>query len=211
MGFENPETFWDAKLAGDDYHFGRLPNDFLTQAETRLHKPSEILCVADGEGRNSAWLAQQGHRVTAFDISSVGVRKAQRLASELDVSVDYQQCRIEDWDWRDNRFDVVVAIFIQFTPPDTRRWLWQQIHQTLRPNGLLVLQGYSPAQLRYKTGGPSNVDHLYTENLLHNELAAFTLLECVEYESVLNEGPGHNGQSALVRAIAQKSLKLQSA
>lgn len=204
MHFDNPETFWDTKLAGDEYHFGRLPNEFLTQAASRFPSTCDVLCIADGEGRNGVWLAQQGHRVTAFDISTVGISKAQRLASELGVVVDHQQCRLEDWAWTDNRFDVVVAIFIQFTPPDTRRWLWQQIHQTLRPNGLLVIQGYSPAQLQYKTGGPSNVAHLYTEELLHEELTAFKLLECVEYESVLCEGLGHRGRSALVRAIARK-------
>ena len=204
IGFDNPETFWDSKLAGDEYHFGRLPNEFLTLAASHFPSSCDVLCVADGEGRNSAWLAQQGHRVTAFDISSVGISKAKRLASELGVVVDYQQCRLEDWAWTPSRFDVVVAIFIQFTPPDTRRWLWEQIHQTLRTNGLLVIQGYSPAQLEYKTGGPSNLAHLYTKNLLHSELTSFKLLECFEYESVLNEGPGHSGQSALVRAIAQK-------
>jgi hypothetical protein len=66
------------------------------------------------------------------------------------------------------------------------------------------LQGYTPAQLALRTGGPSNPEHLYTKALLEDELSAFSRLDCSEYEQVLQEGPGHNGRSALVRAVARK-------
>ena len=204
LGFEDPESFWNDKLRGEEYHFGRRPNEFLTRIAPTFPAAADVLCVADGEGRNSAWLAQLGHRVTAFDISTVGLGKARKLSAELGVSVDYHQSSVENWHWTAEQYNVVVAIFIQFTPPAKRRWLWQQIHTTLRPNGLLVIQGYSPTQLIFKTGGPSNVEHLYTEALLKQELSAFKELQCSEYEQVLREGPGHNGRSALVGAVARK-------
>lgn len=202
--FEDPESFWNEKLSGEEYHFGRLPNVFLQHAAKGFHASSTILCVADGEGRNSTWLAQQGHQVTAFDISSVGLSKARRLSEACGVQVDYQRSSIEEWHWEAARYDVVAAIFIQFATPITRRWLWGQIHQTLKPGGLLVLQGYTPAQLALRTGGPSNPEHLYTKVLLEDELSAFSRLDCSEYEQVLQEGPGHNGRSALMRAVARK-------
>ena len=45
------------------------------------------LAVADGEGRNSVWLALQGLLVDAFVISPVGVAKADELACRTGVSV----------------------------------------------------------------------------------------------------------------------------
>ena len=83
--FSDGASMWDQRFSGDDYLFGREPNDYLRSKAPLLPAGGSVLCVADGEGRNSVWLAQQGLKVQAFDISEVGVAKARLLALEAGV------------------------------------------------------------------------------------------------------------------------------
>lgn len=205
-GFANPAQTWDARFSTDDYIFGTAPNAWLTQHRDLLAPSSRVLAVADGEGRNSVWLAQQGLQVDAFDISPVGVSKATRLAQQSNVQVNYQVCGVDDFDWKVGEYDAVVAIFIQFADPDTRATLFNRMKSALKPDGVILLQGYTPKQLDYKTGGPPNLDHLYTEELLRDAFGDMTLLELQAYEAVLREGTQHSGQSALIGLVARKSF-----
>ena len=203
-GFANPAQTWDARFSTDDYIFGTTPNVWLTQHRDLLAPGSRVLAVADGEGRNSVWLAQQGMQVDAFDISPVGVGKATRLAQEANVQVNYQVRSVDNFDWKVGEYDAVVAIFIQFADPDTRATLFKRMKSALKPDGLMLLQGYTPKQLDYKTGGPPNLDHLYTEELLRDAFGDMSILELRAYEAVLREGTQHSGQSALIGLVARK-------
>ena len=204
-GFANPAQTWDARYSTDDYIFGTAPNAWLTQHRDLLPAGGRVLAVADGEGRNSVWLAQQGMHVDAFDISPVGVAKANSLAQQVNVEVNYQVCGADKFDWKPEAYDAVVAIFIQFADPDARARLFANMKSVLKPNGLILLQGYTPKQLDYKTGGPPNLDHLYTEELLRDAFGDMSLLELQAYEAVLREGTQHSGQSALIGLVARKS------
>lgn len=205
-GFANPAQTWDARFSTDDYIFGTAPNAWLAQHRDLLPEDGRVLAVADGEGRNSVWLAQQGMQVDAFDISPVGVSKASKLAQQANVQVNYQVCGADEFDWKPEVYDAVVAIFIQFADPDTRTKLFANMKSVLKPNGLILLQGYTPKQLDYKTGGPPNLDHLYTEELLRDAFGDMTLLKLQAYEAVLREGTQHSGQSALIGLVARKFL-----
>ena len=205
-GFANPAQTWDARYSTDDYIFGTAPNAWLTQHRDLLAPGSRVLAVADGEGRNSVWLAQQGMQVDAFDISPVGVAKANKLAQQANVQVNYQLSGADKFDWKPEAYDAVVAIFIKFADHDARTRLFANMKSVLKPNGMILLQGYTPKQLDYKTGGPPNLDHLYTEELLRDAFGDMTLLELQAYETVLREGTQHSGQSALVGLVARKSL-----
>jgi len=139
-GFDDPGATWDARFDRDDYIFGTAPNVFLAAQRPRLVAGQRALCVADGEGRNSVWLAQQGLVVSAFDVAPRGVAKARALAARCGVSVDYQVARVEDWPWTPAAFEVVAAIFVQFAPPALRERMFAGMLQTLRPGGWLLLQ-----------------------------------------------------------------------
>jgi 2-polyprenyl-3-methyl-5-hydroxy-6-metoxy-1,4-benzoquinol methylase len=202
--FADARATWDARFDRDDYIFGIAPNVFLASQAHRLRPWQRALCVADGEGRNSVWLAQQGLRVAAFDISAVGMRKAQALATRAGVAVDYEVAGIEDYAWRQAAFDLVVAIFIQFATPAERARLFVQMVDALVPGGLLLLQGYTPRQNLYRTGGPGRDDHLYTPELLRAAFAAHEILELREHDDVLDEGTQHAGMSALIDCVVRK-------
>jgi len=163
---------------------------------------SSVLCVADGEGRNSVWLAGQNHQVHAYDISEVGVAKALQLAADAGVSVDFNVSSCDEWRWAPHSHDAVVAIFIQFADPAMRSRLFANMARALRPGGVLILQGYTPKQLEYKTGGPGELSHLYTVDLVRDAFKDLTIHELVEYEAELNEGSRHAGRSALLGMVA---------
>lgn len=161
--------------------------------------------MADGEGRNSVWLARQELLVDAFDLSDVGVRKAETLARIGNVSVNLSVEDCNSRTWLDNRYDGIAAIFVQFADPPMRERLFQNMMRTLKPGGILVLQGYTPKQLEYKTGGPPFIDHLYTPTMLQEVFASMHILDLVEYEDEMTEGTQHYGCSALVGMVARKT------
>lgn len=195
---------WDERYAGEDYHFGTEPNAFLATQSSLLQPGMTCLAVADGEGRNGVWLAQQGLDVLAVDASSVALAKARKLAQQRGVTVKFEQVDLTQWNWGEDRFDVVAAIFIQFAAPDLREQMFAHIKRCLKPGGLLLLHGYTPRQLEYKTGGPSQAENLYTEALLRKAFADMEILHLREHDDVIREGAGHSGMSALIDLVARK-------
>lgn len=194
---------WNERFSASDYIFGTAPNAFLA-SKAALFKPGQrALCVADGEGRNSVWLAEQGLEVTAFDISPVGVAKAQRLAADRGVRVVHEVASVYDWPWPQAQFDVVAAIFVQFADPAMRSFLFERMARSLKPGGLVLIEGYTPKQLEYNTGGPSKLENLYTAELLRSSFEGFEVLELREYEAELEEGSRHAGTSALIDFVAR--------
>ena len=203
-GFADPAGTWNQRFAADGYLFGTAPNEWLREHAGVWSAGQRVLCVADGEGRNSVWLARQGLQVEAFDVAQAGVAKARRLADEAEVSVAYHVAGCDEWPWAVDAYDVVVAVFVQFADPEMRERLFANIMRALKPGGLVVLQGYTPKQLEYKTGGPGALSHLYTADLLRRAFASLQIVDLVEYEAELHEGARHAGRSALVGLVARK-------
>lgn len=200
------EAFWSARYrdAGDDYLFGTAPNKFLAAQAEHFSAGMSVLSVADGEGRNAVWLAEQGCQVTATEISPVALEKAAKLARSRHAAVDFLQADILNWDWPQEAFDAVVGIFIQFATPAERPRQLYGMKQAVKSGGLLLLQGYTPKQLEYKTGGPSAVENLYTAEMLREAFADWEIVLLHEHEEVISEGSAHVGRSALIDLVAHK-------
>ncbi len=210
--------FWDERYSAPGYLFGEAPNRFL-HSQAHLLKPGwQTLAVADGESRNGVWLAAQGLQVHAVDGSAVAQDKARALAARQGVAVleanapppaGKGSLRLEvadlfAWEWPPARYDLAVAIFIQFAPPAQRPRMIEGIKQSVKPGGLLILQGYTPKQVEYKTGGPSDPAHLYTEAMLREWFGSWDILHLREHEDTIEEGAGHAGRSALIDLVARK-------
>src|SRR5512135_2883059 len=158
--------FWNARYADSSYLFGTEPNAFLVTQAGLLRPGQKVLAVADGEGRNGVWLARQGLDVLSVDFSPVALEKAGKLAAQAGVTLRTETVDLLHWDWGKDRFDAIVAIFIQFVGSQQRQSIHQNTVEALKPGGTLILQGYTPKQLEYGTGGPSNPDNLYTAETL---------------------------------------------
>ena len=99
---------------------------------------------------------------------------------------------------------MVAEIFTQFSDPEQRRAKWDGMKRALKQGGLLILQGYTPKQLDYGTGGPKQLDHLYTRELLEAEFAGWRDMRIVEEELEMHEGAAHSGKSAVIGFTALK-------
>ena len=200
MSFE----FWNARYDTEEYVFGTAPNVFLASQTAYLKPGRHALAIADGEGRNGVWLAQQGLKVHAIDFSPAALAKAAKLAAERGVQVEFEQADVLNWAWPEAAYDVVVAIFIQFVPPPERERIVEGIRRTLKPGGTLILQGYTPKQIEYGTGGPSNPANMYVEADLRRWFGDWTIAHLAEHESHISEGAHHHGMSALIDLVAIK-------
>lgn len=201
---DTPQDFWNGKFQGEDYFFGREANAFV-QSQASLFQPGlHVLCVADGEGRNGVFVARQGARVTSVDFSAPALEKATRLADEFGVEIRTELQDLYAWKGGEGAYDIVLAIFIQFAPPEMRKLLFNNIKDMVKPGGLVVMQGYRPEQVDYKTGGPPHAENMYTSKLLREAFADFEIQHLQEHDSVISEGSGHDGLSALIDLIARR-------
>ena len=198
------ESFWNNRFASESYVFGTRAAAFLVDNAHYIPPGSRVLAPADGEGRNSVFLAELGQRVVATDIAEEGIAKAKKLAKARGVSVEFRQLDLQGWQWPEAEFDAAVAIFIQFAPPAFRDEIFAGLKRTVRPGGVVLLHGYTPKQLEYRTGGPSVVEQLYTEELLRAAFADWELMRLQAYERELDEGAGHKGRSAVIDLIARR-------
>lgn len=204
MTDESELALWNANYAGETYLFGMEPNRFLASQAARLPPHGRALSIADGEGRNGVWLAQQGLAVTSVEFSPAAIAKARRLALQRGVTIETVQADLTSWDWGVARFDVVVGIFFQFVGPVPRAAIFRRMQEVLLPGGLLLIEGYTPAQLAHRTGGPSQVENLYTEALLRESFASMEILHLAEYEAELAEVTRHVGVSAVIDLVARQ-------
>jgi SAM-dependent methyltransferase len=204
QSFPDATGTWNRRFEADGYIFGTEPNAYLRQHAPLWQPDSRVLSVADGEGRNSVWLAGQGMIVDAFDISRVGVEKARKLAKAAAVSVAFSVSDCDSWPWPADAYDGIAAIFVQFADPPMRARLFANMIRALKPGAILILQGYTPKQLEYKTGGPPLPSHLYTADMLRGAFAAMEVLDLREYEADLTEGTQHHGRSAVIGLVARK-------
>lgn len=194
---------WDKRYAEPGYLFGTEPAAFLAREAGVIAPGARVLCLADGEGRNSVYLAGLGLDVVAMEASGVALGKARDLAKLRGVTVEFRQSGIEDWDW-DQPFDAVVGVFIQFAPPAMRKAIHRGIARAVVPGGLVLLHGYAPRQIGYGTGGPPVVENLYTLDGLRADFPGWQVLRAEDYDADLSEGSRHVGKSALIDFVARK-------
>lgn len=138
---------WNERYAGEDFLFGTAPSAFLVALRARLPQHGTALAVADGEGRDGVWLAEQGLDVLGVDASDVGLVKSRRLAAERGVRMAWELADLSSWDFGSERFDVIAALFIQFADPALRARLFAGMSAALKPGGVLLPEGYRPEQL----------------------------------------------------------------
>ncbi|WP_270729777.1 SAM-dependent methyltransferase [Shimia sp. Alg240-R146] len=196
---------WEERYSGsDDYVFGTTPAQFLRDHNQYLTAGRTALAVADGEGRNSVYMAQKGLEVTALEFAPTAIARAHDLATAKGVTLDIRQTDILRDTWPAETYDLVAGIFIQFVGPDGRRIQFQRMKEATKPGGLVMLHGYTPKQLEFGTGGPPFRENMYTDVILRAAFVGWEILECREYEREVQEGRGHSGMSALIDFVARK-------
>lgn len=199
-----PRTEWDERFDQDAYVYGTEPNDFLRAFAGRLPPPpARILSLAEGEGRNAVHLATLGHEVTGVDSSVVGLAKARKLAAQKGVSIETVHSKLEDYTIAPAAWDAVISIFCHL-PPAQRRTIHRRVVEGLRPGGMVLLEAYTPEQLRHRTGGPPHRELLYTAEMLRKDFEGLEFLHLEEVERDVTEGLLHRGLAAVVQLLGRK-------
>ena len=204
MAGEDDRERWNERYSGPGYRFGTAPNPFLAAQQHRLKPGQSAFAVADGEGRNGVWLAEQGLDVLAVDFAPAAQAKAKALAAERHVRMRFQLADLKEWRWEPARFDIVVGILIQFTKPPERKIMFEGFKTTLKRGGLLILQGYRTEQIHHKTGGPPFVENLYSEDMLRRDFADMRILHLVSHDDPVDVVARQGGIAALIDLVAEK-------
>jgi len=201
-------TDWDARYAEPGWAFGTEPNDFLR--EQAHHLPSalgggrgRVLCLAEGEGRNAVWLAEQGFDVTGVDASAKGLAKARRLAAERGVELQTICADLATFAIEPNAWQGIVSIFAH-VEPGVRRRVHAGVLQGLAPGGVLILEAYRPDQIGRGTGGPADDQRMLDLERLRDELGLLEWLVAREVDRPVIEGRCHTGGASVVQLVARR-------
>jgi ubiquinone/menaquinone biosynthesis C-methylase UbiE len=194
--------FWNERYAVEEYVYGTKPNRFYCEQLEKL-PPGKILFPAEGEGRNAVHAATKQWQVTAFDTSIEAKKKAEKLATKNNINLIYHHSDYETIKLEKESFDCVVLIYAHIQP-EKRKAYHQKMASFLKPGGTLILEAFSKNQIKYNTGGPKNMEMLYSNKELHNDFSFFSELSVYETEIELDEGPFHNGSASVVRVRGTK-------
>ena len=191
------KTFWDNRYAGEAFAYGTSPNIFFKNQLDHL-PPGNLLLPAEGEGRNAIYAALKGWNVTAFDQSEIAKQKAMKLAKQNKVRIEYEVCDQVDFSSKENYFGCVALIFAHM-PPDLRKSFHQKMYDHLKPGGTLILEGFEKYQINNTTGGPKNIDTLFSKEELFSDFKSLKNIHLSEEDSILDEGAFHKGSAHVIR------------
>jgi hypothetical protein len=111
---------------------------------------------------------------------------------------------LEQWN-PTQQYDAIMCSFLHLTEP-LRSEVFTKAIEHLNKGGLFVGEFFSIHQFPKTTGGPKDLDLLYTADLLSTILTALPceILELYEIETELQEGKVHNGLASVVRVKVKK-------
>ncbi|MDN4493573.1 methyltransferase domain-containing protein [Ureibacillus aquaedulcis] len=199
-------NFWHSRFQGEDYVYGKKPNLFLEEAQLKLQLTGKALAIAEGEGRNAVFLAQQGMDVTAWDYAESGLEKAKKLAEERNVHVNTVLVDLNEANWEKDNWDEIVCIFGHF-PEELRSKTLLGVKAAVKPGGYYISEVYSTKQIPYKSGGPRELEFLYRPEEILETFSDWHIKHFFMGEVERNEGDLHNGLSHVIQFIGQKPME----
>lgn len=202
------KVMWDNRYSREDYAYGIAPNEFFKDSISKYKLTGKILLPGEGEGRNAVYAAKKGLDVTAFDISIEGKNKALKLAEKENIKINYEVGDFFELNFIDEMYDSAALIYAHFPPPLLSKY-HKKIADLLKPNGMVILEGFSKNNLKIQEGnkyisGPQKIDFLFTMELLQKDFSDFEIIQLEEVEVELNEGDFHKGLSSVIRFVGKK-------
>jgi SAM-dependent methyltransferase len=195
------ENFWDQRFKGEEYHYGTAPNAFFEEQLKSIPAQGKALFPAEGEGRNAVFAAGLGWEVTAFDSSVEGRKKALHLAQNKGVEISYLHQSYDSFEAAPESFDLIVLIYAHHPQ---RAEVHQKLLRYLKPGGWLLLEGFSKEQIHRNSGGPKNIDMLFSEEELRADFAHMKELNIEKQIIHLHEGEHHKGEASVMRVLGRK-------
>lgn len=196
-------NYWHKRFLAENYVYGKEANAFLTEFHYKLDVTGKALAIAEGEGRNAVYLAEQGMDVTAWDYAQSGLDKTNQLAKERGVEVATKLVDLNEAEWGKEEWDEIVSVFGHF-PLELRTKTLDSIQEAVKPGGYFLTEVYSHYQLPYKSGGPQNIEFLYRPEEFLTTFADWRIIHFFTGEVTRHEGELHNGLSHVIQFVGQK-------
>lgn len=193
---------WDQRYSAEEYLFGVLPNEWFEE-KLKIMRPGKILLPGEGEGRNAVWAATQGWQVTAFDQSYEAKSKALKLASENEVELKYLVKDLRCFREEEGSYDVIALIYVHM-PSEYRTKVHNDLLKMLKPGGCLIFEAFSKSQISMNSGGPKDIDMLYSPEDLKSDFSEMKIMEFYDIKVHLAEGELHKGHAEIIRIFARK-------
>lgn len=196
--------FWNERFGREGYFYGTTANRYLASHIDTFPPQQTILFLGEGEGRNAVYALERGHTVTALDAAEIGLAKTAMLAQSKGFEVSLIHTDLEFWN-PTQRYDAIMCSFLHLTEP-LRSEVFAKTIEHLNEGGVFVGEFFSIHQLPKTTGGPKDLDLLYTADQLSTVFKRLpcNILELFEIDTELHEGTGHNGLASVVRLKVQK-------
>lgn len=194
-------NFWNERYSHSGYIYGTEPNAFFKNYIDNHHR-GKVLLPCEGEGRNAVYAASRGWEVMAFDTSTAGQNKALQLAENKQVKIQYDIIAAENY-MSDQKFDLIALIFAHF-PQEIRKPFFKKLIENLNSDGVVLLEAFSQSQLGNSSGGPKELELLYTTKELHNAFKTLKIELLEDAQVFLDEGTHHQGRANVMRMIARK-------
>lgn len=195
------KEFWNSKFSTEEFFYGLHPNKFLASHLETFKEHKKMLCLGEGEGRNAIFFAKKGFEITAIDASDIGLSKLAKRAEEEKLNIKTICLDLNHWEVTE-KYDVIMASYLHMYKNE-REILFKKIEDSLNKNGYFVGEFFSTKQLTYNSGGPKDLDLLYTVEDFLNHFDSCKK-EVVEELIVLDEGKGHQGEACVIRVVIQK-------
>jgi hypothetical protein len=196
-------NFWDERYSSKEYVYGTEPNQFFKEQIDKFSSPGKLLLPGEGEGRNAVYAAKQGWLVDAFDQSTIAQKKALKLAEEYNVNINYKVVDLIKFTPTTNHYNAAAIIFVHFGHP-VRKIFHNKIIESLKPSGKLILELFSKNQLGKNSGGPQNLEMLYSLEDIKNDFKKMKTIFLEEKNVILNEGDKHGGDASVIRYVGEK-------
>lgn len=169
---------WDERYSGTELLWRAEPNQFLV-AEVEMLAPGRGLDLACGEGRNAVWLAGLGWHMTGVDFSAVGLSKAESLAADRGVEIEWIEADVVDWSAPESSFDLVAIFYLQLPEPERRR-VNAGAAAALAPGGTLLVVGHDSTNITEGYGGPQDPSVLFSPDDVVADLGGGLVIERAE-------------------------------
>lgn len=196
------KDFWNKRYSEQKFVYGVKPNEFLKFIIDKL-KPGKALFLGEGEGRNAVYAASLGWNVDAIDFSASAKDKALSLAAKNNVIINYNVCDLNEYNFKENYYELVVMIFLHL-PPELSKNIFKSSVKSLKQNGKMILVGFSKDQINNTSGGPKSIELLYSENDILS-LTKNLKTEILELKVIdLEEGEYHKGKADVIRYVGIK-------
>lgn len=199
---------WNERYKKEEFAYGEEPNNFLKEQLEKLN-PSAILFPAEGEGRNAVFAAKLGWKVSAYDISAEGEKKAHQLAKKNNVTIDYQVGELQTLNFVPEQFDVIALTYAHF-PAEIKSSIHKALDKYLRKGGVIIFEAFSKKHLDYiskneKVGGPKDIETLFSIEEIRSDFSNYEIFVLEEKVIELNEGVFHNGEGSVIRFVGRKN------